>query len=198
MAPFASFIIPTLGRDSLWQTCISLVEQTDEDWEALVVIDPKAEIDGDLRYIDERIKYLHVTSGAMKKQLYGSAGLLRNYAVHDAQGEWIAFVDDDDTLEPAYIEHLRQHSEDYPQADVVIFRMLHPKFGVLPRKELPLIEHGQVGISFAIKHKVALQYPFNTGDAQAPIPDDIDLLKRLKGAGYEMYISPHVDYMVGE
>jgi glycosyltransferase involved in cell wall biosynthesis len=189
VAPFASFIIPSLGRHSLVETQYSLMEQSDPDWEALVVCDPSWQKRPGISNKDKRISYVRGTHE-------GSAGLLRNTGIEMANGEWVCFVDDDDTVSPQYVEHLREHAEDYPTVDVVVFRMDHPRFGILPRVDIPVIAHGQVGISFAIKREI--RPFFKTGDALAPIPDDIELLSRLKQQGKEFYISPHVDYKVGE
>ena len=99
---FVTFIVPTLGRDSLARALASIEEQTDSDWS--VVVEPSC----------------------------GSAGETRNEAMKKAHGEWIGFLDDDDVLCPTYVEHLRAHAEDYPWAECVIFRMDHPVLGILP------------------------------------------------------------------
>lgn len=189
MAPFASFIIPSVNRVSLQDTLRSLKEQSDSDWEALVVADKRWPVRPGQSEGDKRIYYV-------RGEQEGSAALLRNRGIDMANGEWVCFVDDDDTVSPQYVEHLRAHAEDYPTADVVVFRMDHPRFGILPHPDIPVIAHGQVGISFAVKREI--QPFFKTGDAMAPIPDDIELLSRLKQEGKEFYISPHVDYKVGE
>lgn len=197
--PFVSFIIPTLGRDSLADTIASLVSQTDGDWEAFVVLDDSYMLTGrageTVMEWDQRV-HLLVPS------ISGSAGLLRNYAISKCTSEWIAFVDDDDTLEPQYVEHLHAHAEDYPSADVVLFRMKHPKYGILPREQLPTISQGLVGISYAVRARIKPKFlkeeVVSDTDTRLNTHEDIELLLDLRNKGHELYISKHVDYIVGE
>jgi len=195
--PFVSFIIPTLGRDSLWDTLESLGNQTDDDWEALIVLD-----NGSL-LSDKAFTAVSAygKTSLLVPDIKGSAGLLRNYGMEKADSEWVAFVDDDDTLDPHYVEHLKQHVEDYPSADIILFRMLHPKYGILPREQIPTISQGLVGISYAlrarIKPKFLKEEVVSDTDTTKNLHEDIELLRELRDKGHELYISRHVDYLVG-
>ena len=190
--PFVSFIIPTLGRMSLYNTLESLSNQTDGDWDAIVVADSAWE--GYKGLFSSRIT-------CIESNQTGSAGLLRNEGIAQASGEWIAFVDDDDVLQPEYVEHLREHAGDYPSADVVVFRMLHPIYGVLPPEQMPLIKQGLVGISYAVKAHVKPQFVkenvVSNIDTRLNTHEDIELLLELRNKGHEVYVSPHCDYLVG-
>ena len=193
MAPFVTFIIPSYGRESLNDTLASLQEQSDSDWEALIVCDPRWVPGIGQSKEDKRVYYVRGWDR--------SAGLLRNIGIKEANGEWVAFVDDDDTVSPQYVEHLREHSEDYPQVDVVIFRMLHPTYGVLPPQNMPVLQQGLVGISYALKREIQPRFikenVVSSTDTRLNTHEDIQLLQELRNQNYEMYFSPHVDYKVG-
>lgn len=67
---------------------------------------------------------------------------------------WIAFVDDDDTLLPHYVQSLFEEAVLTPSADVVLFRMLCVNCYTLvipPVSHLNLLR-SYSGISFAVKN----------------------------------------------
>jgi glycosyltransferase involved in cell wall biosynthesis len=189
--PLVSFVTPTLDRPTLGRTQESIVDQTDDSWEAIFVYDPR-----------------RTPAWLIQPQKWGrfllvpgcdtSAGLLRNEGIARARGEWVAFVDDDDVLHEFYVAHLRQHVYSHRGVDVVVFRMQHPNYGILPDPANPQIAHGRVGISYAVRRDALPLDPFIREDLSRPGPgnEDIDLLLRLRGAGHRFFISPHVDYLV--
>lgn len=177
-----TLVIPTLGRDTLWRALHSLEEQTDERWDAVVVCDGWAPEDS------AETERLHWHEG-----VFGAAGLARNAGVRVARGDWVGFLDDDDELTPTYVEHLHQHIEDHPRCEVVIFRMEHPDFGILPRLNGHL-RLGSVGISFALRRELAQAYEFMAEDLRHP--EDWDLISRLMHDGRKIFLSPSVDYLV--
>jgi glycosyltransferase involved in cell wall biosynthesis len=127
----------------------------------------------------------------------GSAGLTRNVGLELCQTDWIAFLDDDDVVQPTYVQRLREHSAE--RHDVVVFRMDHPQFGILPTFATPIIAHGHVGISFAYKRDKAPDVRFIKEDLMNPGPygnEDINLLLQLKDKGLDIFISEHVEYVV--
>ena len=63
--------------------------------------------------------------------------------------EWVAFVDDDDTLSPLYVAELMECHD----ADVVLFRM-NREDGIFPPPDCQKIEMCKVGISFAIRRQL--------------------------------------------
>ncbi len=159
-----------------------------------MVADPRWEKRPGRSNIDPRISYIRGHES--------SAGLLRNEGIKEALGEWVAFVDDDDTIAPQYVEHLREHAEDFPSADVIVFRMEHPKYGILPRESCPIIAQGFVGISYAVKRGIQPLFirenVVSDTDTTLNTHEDIELLVELKNKNHELYISPHIDYKVGE
>lgn len=204
-----TFCVPTLWRPSLQLALDSIEDQTDDDWQCVVTGD------GNYAYGDpyhpDGPAYIHNMKHHWRdgRKIHygwvhrtGSAGLTRNMAIkvarHTYPSEWIAFLDDDDELEPDYVAHLRQHSE-RTAADVIIFRMYHPRFGVLPHPTSPMLEHGHVGISFAVRSDFLPEDPFIKENLDRPGVngnEDITLIKRLQEMGAGIFISPYVDYLV--
>ena len=177
VTPLVSFITPTIGRRSLKHTVESVLRQNDTDWEHVIETD-----DG-----------------------YGSAGLTRNAAIAKATGEWLAFVDDDDTVDPYYVDCVRDFAGE--NTDVIVFRMLYRNGWVLPHLERPVIEWSHVGISFAMRAEWHSHYRNPRRDLMPGSPqvefvaedranpgrhgnEDICLLKDLEEAGANIVIPP--------
>lgn len=202
-APFVSFVIPTLCRDSLIYTLKSLIEQTAPSWEAIVVIDTANE-DGTKDYAQEEIILSGIETLNDKRirvvwprpGVFHSAGTMRNEGLRHVSGQWIGFVDDDDAVTPQYVEHLAEHVVDHPKADVVIFRMNDPRLGILPHLEHPRIRLGQVGISFAVKAKSRENVLFVKEDRNIAFHEDWRFIEEMRNMDSEIFISPHVDYVV--
>jgi glycosyltransferase involved in cell wall biosynthesis len=193
MEPLVSFVIPTLGRPSLRRTLESLAKQSNGDWEALVMVDAKAPS----LYATE-YEHLGGEISFWYPGVSGSAGLLRNEGVRLAQGMWVAWVDDDDWLDADYVERLSEHIHE-KDPDVVVFRMLDERLGVLPRPD-GVMTLGTVGISYALRRDVMLNYQFIREDVSGPAEgwkhEDITLLNALKCDGCEIYLSPFITYYV--
>jgi glycosyltransferase involved in cell wall biosynthesis len=192
--PAVSFVIPTLGRSSLKRTLDSLKNQTDDDWEAHLVIDDKA----DDIYVPDWVDWFDRRVIFWRPGISGSAGLLRNEGVKHARGDWVAWVDDDDWLLPHYVELLKEQTAEI-DTDVIVFRMKDPRLGTLPPPGAPL-ERGYVGISYAVKREVMENYSFIAekieGDVGNWEHEDITLLQDLQNDGRKILISPFVTYIV--
>ena len=77
--------------------------------------------------------------------------------------------------------------------DLILFRMRHQEYGVLPKTNSVNIIQYESGISFALKRKI-----FNDGLwFNSSYAEDFDLLDRIKNAGYKIVMSPYVKYFVG-
>jgi hypothetical protein len=75
-------------------------------------------------------------------------------------GEWLAFVDDDDTLATCYIDALQSEVAATPGVNVVVFRMITPSNVTIPPPHFDAnnaITFGYVGISFAFKRELFTQ-----------------------------------------
>jgi glycosyltransferase involved in cell wall biosynthesis len=98
--PLVTVIIPTYNRRSLIREAIeSVITQTYKNWELVVVDDGST--DGTKDFIksisDQRIRLVEL-------QHWGNIAQVRNAGVEAASGEWIAFLDSDDTWLPQKLE----------------------------------------------------------------------------------------------
>lgn len=106
-----TFIIPTIGRDTLLNSINSLLNQTIEDWKAIILFDG---IKKTISISDKRIKIIEIQKMG---QNINSAGNIRNYGMSMVNTEWIGFLDDDDIIADDYLEcfykELQYHDEIY-------------------------------------------------------------------------------------
>ena len=151
---------------------------------------------------DPRVRYVPIfTSSINRGKLLNGAGLVRNEIIQKhAVSEWVAFVDDDDTLSPYYVEYLNQGiaastKRDLPSSDIIIFRMQDPQ-----ERLFPPLRHGvvakmySVGISFAVQRNL-----FVYDSAYVFVPsfvEDFLFLERAQYEGLQIEISSCVAYFV--
>jgi glycosyltransferase involved in cell wall biosynthesis len=182
-----TFIIPSIDRPSLARALQSLVAQSDPRWVAIVVFDGfyrKPPVD------DPRILY----TWTMQKLGTGNAAAeVRAKGIKLARTEWIAFLDDDDSLDMDYVRTLREVQE---ASDVVVFRM--QEFGgtgrIIPPPSLRRVSQlvcGAVGISFAVRREVLLKHQWGSNWCE-----DYDLISMLREAGAKIKLRPEVLYHV--
>lgn len=98
-----SVMMLTYNRESMVSRAIkSILDQTYKDFEFIIVdngsTDNSGKIADEYAKKDSRIRVIHRTRGNI------SAG--RNTAIDAAKGDYVAFVDDDDWVEPDYLEFL--------------------------------------------------------------------------------------------
>lgn len=94
--PLISIIVPIYNSEKTLNRCInSILEQTYNDWELLLIDDGSIDHSGELcdQYAakDQRIKVFHKKNGGVSSA--------RNYGLDKAFGEWINFVDADDWID---------------------------------------------------------------------------------------------------
>lgn len=111
-----SIIVPVYNVEKYVEKCIfSLIDQTFKNIEIIIVndgsTDGSLEICDNLKAIDSRIKIINQEN----KGLSGA----RNTGIQAAKGEFLAFVDSDDWVEPNYIELLHSNLVKY-DADISI------------------------------------------------------------------------------
>lgn len=192
--PSVTFIIPTIGRESLEKALQSLYNQTITDWKAIVVFDG---LEPNISTTDERVTITKCEKAGTSEVVNGiekpnGAGNVRNFGIKMADTEWIAFLDDDDTLAHTYLECLYNEINLCYNVDVVIFRMVHPEYGVLPKVSSTHFQKYEVGISFAIKRTI-----FNDELKFISSHDeDYVLLCNIRDKGYKIVMSPYVKYFV--
>ena len=181
-----TFIIPTIGRSTLSNTLDSLINQTNPNWKAIVIFDG---ISTTIQNTDPRICIIEAPKLG---QGINSAGLVRNYGISTfADTEWVAFVDDDDSLSHDYVEIFIAESSAHTLADIILFRMLHPDC-IMPDLSTDTFYFCYVGISYAVKKKV-----FDQGHIFIPSDiEDFDYLDQAMNKNYNIMISPYVTYFV--
>ncbi|MEW6118583.1 MAG: glycosyltransferase family A protein [Pseudomonadota bacterium] len=110
--PTVSIIVPTHNRPALLgEALASLRAQDFTDWEAIVVDDastpPVAPVHGDARI-------------RVARQFPGRGGAAaKNRGIEEAHGRIIAYLDDDDLYDPAYLARAVEVIERFPDIDVV-------------------------------------------------------------------------------
>lgn len=189
-----TFVIPTIGRDSLSLALQSLYNQTVHNWKAIVVFDG---IQPTISSNDERVRIVKCEKAGTSDIVNGEvksngAGHVRNFGIELCDTEWIAFLDDDDTLAHTYLETLYNEIHLCYNVNVVIFRMLHPEYGILPKISSVHFQKYEVGISFAMKKSV-----FDSGCRfESSHDEDYNLLCYIRDRSYKMVMSPYIKYFV--
>lgn len=101
--PFLSIIVPIYNVENYLHKCIeSILLQTFTDYEILLINDGSTdgckEICAQYALLDNRIKIINKMNGGVSSA--------RNIGINYSKGEYIAFVDPDDTIEPRMYEVL--------------------------------------------------------------------------------------------
>jgi glycosyltransferase involved in cell wall biosynthesis len=182
-----TFIIPSINRKTLTRSINSLINQTNENWECIIVYD---DVDGPT-FDDPRIKTIKTNSklGALSDGNHGVSGIVRNVGIEMCDTEWIAFLDDDDTIHKDYVKTLY---EKYSEYDFVVWRMLFNNGAVTPSSTAKVgFRFGHVGISFCYKNKFDdLKFDSNRNG------EDFDLVKKLEVLTNNYIITEEIFYYV--
>lgn len=116
-----SIVVPVYKSEKTLAGCLdSLLAQTYSDIEIICVIDGSPDSCGEIcdeyAQIDDRVKSI--------KRENGGVSSARNRGIEEARGEYLMFVDSDDTVEPDYCEKMwKAHTE--TGADLVICGFHH-------------------------------------------------------------------------
>jgi len=179
-----TFIIPSLNRPTLDRTVESLLSQTNENWEAIILFDG---VSGKT-YNDERILTLEIPKTGLIGPANGQSGMVRNEGIKICKTEWIAFLDDDDSIHHKYVEDLFKN---YNDKDFVVWRMKYISGIVLPPLFMNDIAFANVGISFCFKNKFDNLFFECNRDGE-----DFDFLMKLKNSTDNWVIAPEIYYNV--
>lgn len=108
MNDLVSIIMPSYNTAKYIEESIqSVLAQTYSNWELIIVDDCSTdETDSVVKpYLaDNRIRYL-------KNKVNSGAAVSRNYALREAKGKWIAFLDSDDLWSPEKLEKQKKYME---------------------------------------------------------------------------------------
>jgi glycosyltransferase involved in cell wall biosynthesis len=184
MEPFITFIIPSLNRSTITRTVDSLLNQTNPNWNAIILYDGVV----GKGFEDERIKTLEIPKTGLVGPANGQSGLVRNVGIKMVKTEWIGFLDDDDTIDVNYVSTL---SEKYLEKDFVVWRMKYQNGLIVPPLFSNDLFFGGVGISFCYKNKFNNLLFDNNRDGE-----DFDFLMKLKSLTNKWVITPEILYNV--
>lgn len=192
-----TFIVPSINRATLHFTLASLLNQTVQQWKAIILFDgciPNKDVtkvmDANDRFLYLSVQKLGEHSNGVRG--HGSAGLVRNIGMTLATTPWIGFVDDDDMLTPNYVASLKEELTLTPTCEFVIFRMI-VQGTILPPARCPSIGPGAVGISFCMKRSLFEKERVQFQQSQV---EDYQLIKRVYDTKHKMVLSSRVCYLV--
>lgn len=196
MKKFVTFIIPSIGRKTLLNSLNSLLLQENKEWQCIVGFDGllKENIDFPLPE-DDRIIYNYFSKklGTLKGNgNHGRAGSVRNELIKLCKTEWIAFLDDDDTLTQDYVGHLLETINNNI-IDCCIFRMIMKDGTIIPRPYNNNLYPGNIGISFACNLKFLLK---NNITFQSGETEDFEFIKNIHLNDGKIYLSNNITYKV--
>lgn len=101
-----SIIVPVYNVESYLEQCVeSILAQTYPDYEVLLIDDGSTDASGS---ICDRYAAGHPFIRVIHQNNQGLSGA-RNRGLKAAKGDWIAFVDSDDWIEPDMLETLQKH-----------------------------------------------------------------------------------------
>lgn len=176
-----TFIVPTVGRDTLHRAITSIKEQTNPNWRAIICFD---RVKPFIEQTD-KISVLQFTQSIHSWR----AGAVRNFAIASATTPYIGFLDDDDSITPDYLDRLVEVKD---EADIVIMQMqFQSKEKVLPRAANEIFTMNRVGISFAVRTDV-----FKTIRFRHQKCEDVFFLREAKTKKMRIKFHPHIVYRV--
>jgi glycosyltransferase involved in cell wall biosynthesis len=110
-------VLPTYDRHELLRKAVrSVLEQTSPPEEVIVVDNGFVRVDVSL--LPEDVQVVRIRAGA-------GVSAARNAGVELANGEYVAFLDDDDRWEPTYLEHVIAAIRSHPAPPDVIIGCKH-------------------------------------------------------------------------
>ena len=177
--PLVSVIIPTKNRADLLKRAIdSVLEQTWENYEIVVVDDAS---DDDTPNLLAELSKEHPIKVITNKASKGAAAC-RNIAINQAEGEYIAGLDDDDFFRPKRIEMLMDEFEDGYSAVTSNDRMMFGEKEIVWKKKPvitldDLLFYNQVGNQVLTKKAYLLEV--GGYDEELASAQDYDLWIRL-------------------
>ncbi len=189
------------------QTIRSVLSQTYEDWE-LLVIDDKSE--DSTSYIVRRLAASDKRIRLLSRDVNGGPSRSRNIGLNEARGEFISFIDSDDLIPPYSLEYMRGIMTDY-DADIAIGKISHYKEGKHPKSiSLPRTGNKNGIVELTDPVKAVEESLYQTGRVEASVYgkiykrslfeglnfregilyEDLDLFYRIVLRGKRIAVSP--------
>ncbi len=174
------------SQELLRHAVTSVIAQTNQDWELLIVEDDSPEVGEDViaGFADPRIRYARI---AERRSLVESL----NQGVDLARGEWIARMDADDVCEPDRLKKQLEFVREHPDVDVLGTQLAIIDASGQTRgwRRYPL-EHSD--IVRALRRYNAIAHPsvlfrkspvLDSGGYRFPVNEDYELWCRLAKRG---------------
>lgn len=205
--PLISVIIPVYNAEKYLTACIdSVLAQTYANIEVILVNDGSKDSSGKIcdayKSQDIRIKVIHIENGGVSRA--------RNIGINTCNGDYLCFIDADDTITPNYIDNFVEAIEEKVKIYIQGIRIIRQDSSV------DLVVYKQTGIQsvneiFSINnlcsHGYAACKMYNTSlikDNKINFPQDIkfsedllfilecllytDKIKYIGGAGYNYFL----------
>ncbi|PSV98840.1 hypothetical protein C9I88_04000 [Photobacterium iliopiscarium] len=128
-----SIVIPLYNKGNYIRNTIhSILLQDYQDFEIIIVDDGSTDNSKDevLSINDRRIRYFHKNNEGVSSA--------RNYGIEKAQGEYIAFLDADDSYEKEFLSKIFKLACKYPSIDALTSGFYRVKKGVKTTSYLPI------------------------------------------------------------
>ena len=114
--PFFSFVIPCCDVEPYIRECLaSVTGQSFQDWECLIGFEPSKdrteEVIAELTAGDDRFRFFHGPRS-------GSCSASRNTGIDMARGEYVIFLDGDDSIEAGSLARIAEKINERPGADM--------------------------------------------------------------------------------
>lgn len=153
-----SVIVPVYNVERYLPCCIdSILAQTFTDFELLLIDDGSTDNSGkicdDYSTKDTRIRVFHKKNGGVSSA--------RNVGLDNVQGEWVAFVDSDDTLDVNFLQYSLIDIPDF--VDIVFLSWVKKENGkIVFKKVLPdvVYDHSNLHKAFSDTDIVSMGVPW--------------------------------------
>lgn len=195
------FILPTIGRLTLYNAIDSLFKQTKHNWFAIIAFDEIQQINNcekfKTHYNSDKLIFININTRVINNNNgHGRASAIRAESIKYLQRneiyfDWIGFLDDDDTLNERYIEQTENEIFLNKYAKTIIFRMFY-RGVILPRINDYTFIKDNVGISFIV-HKDIINDGINFKYSST---EDFDMLNDIRESNAIIVISPYLYYNV--
>lgn len=145
MKPLFSIIIPSYNRAHILpHAIVSVLNQTYSDWELIIVDDGSTDATQDVvqNYNDFRIDYVRKENGGVCSA--------RNLGVHSAKGEYIVFLDSDDTVDEKWLENFSDSIKRDLTPDIVCGGIQRIDIQTQKKTLVSPTQHGKGGNGWAV------------------------------------------------